>query len=78
MNPGISLGSLGMPGCTAYANLDAVYTIPVSSGVASFSLPIPYQTNLVGFELAVQSSVFDPTANAFGFINSNGLLLSLA
>jgi hypothetical protein len=78
VNPGISLGFLGMPGCTAYANLDAVYTIPVSSGVASFSLPIPYQTNLVGFELAVQSSVFDPTANAFGFINSNGLLLTLA
>jgi hypothetical protein len=36
VNPGISLGFFGMPGCTAYANLDAVYTIPVAGGVASF------------------------------------------
>ncbi|MGK0300287.1 MAG: hypothetical protein ACI89X_001155 [Planctomycetota bacterium] len=78
VNPGISLGFLGMPGCTAYANLDAVYTIPVSSGVAGFSLPIPNQANLVGYTLTAQSSVFDPTANAFGFINSNGVLLKLA
>ncbi|MGK0521898.1 MAG: hypothetical protein ACJAUC_004617, partial [Planctomycetota bacterium] len=78
VNPGISLGFLGMPGCTAYANLDAVYTIPVAGGVASFSLPIPNQANLVGYTLTAQSSVFDPTANAFGFINSNGVLLKLA
>lgn len=77
LNPGLSVGFLGMPGCTAYANLDAVYTISVSGGVASFSLPIPNQANLAGFNLTAQSSVLDPTANAFGFINSNGVLLKL-
>lgn len=78
MLPGISLGPIGMPGCTAYANLDAAYTITVSGGVASFSLPIPNQANLEGFLLTAQTSVFDPTANAFGFINSSGVLMLLA
>ena len=78
LNPGISLGFLGMPGCTAYANLDAVYTMALAGGVASFSLPIPNQANLFGYKLTAQSSVFDPTANAFGFIVSNGVLLKLA
>ena len=76
-NPGIDLAFLGMPGCSAYTNLDAVYTMVVSGGQASYGLTVPNQANLIGFELAAQSSVFAPTANAFGFVNSNGLLLSL-
>jgi hypothetical protein len=78
LDPGIDLTFLGMPGCRAYANLDAVYTMVVSGGQASYGLTIPNQANLIGFELAAQSSVFAPTANAFGFVNSNGVLLTLA
>ncbi|MFT4843670.1 MAG: hypothetical protein ACI8UD_002486 [Planctomycetota bacterium] len=66
-----------MPGCFAYTDLDAVFTMVVSGGQASYGLTVPNQANLIGFELAAQSSVFAPTANAFGFINSNRLLLSL-
>lgn len=76
-NPGISVAFLGMPGCTAYGDLDAMYVIAASGGMATYSLVIPNQANLAGFQLTAQTSVFDPTANAFGFINSNGVLLSL-
>lgn len=33
--------------------------------------------NLVDFELAAQTSVFAPTVKRCGFINSNGVLLTL-
>jgi len=76
-NPGISVAFLGMPGCTAYGDLDAMYVIAPSGGMATYPLVIPNQANLAGFQLTAQTSVFDPTANAFGFINSNGVLLTL-
>lgn len=74
---GIDLTFLGMPGCRAYTNLDAVYTMLVQGGEASYDLPIPNQANLMGFEVHAQSSVFAPTLNSFGFVNSNGLTLTL-
>ena len=76
-NPGINLAFLGMPGCSAYTNLDAVYTMVVAGGQATFGLPIPSQANLIGFQVFAQSSVFAPALNSFGFINSNGIALTL-
>lgn len=76
-NPGINLAFLGMPGCAAYTNLDAVYTMVVSGGQATHGLTIPNQANLIGFQVFAQSSVFAPTINPFGFVNSNGVALTL-
>ena len=77
INPGPELTFLGMPGCHAYASLDSVQAMVISGGQASHALPIPNQMNLIGFELAAQSSVFAPTRNTFGSINSNGVLLTI-
>ncbi|MFT4511844.1 MAG: hypothetical protein ACI89X_001050 [Planctomycetota bacterium] len=48
-----------------------------SGGIATRTLVIPNQTNLVGFQLTAQTPVLGPPANAFGFINSNGVLLAI-
>ncbi|MFT4840529.1 MAG: hypothetical protein ACI8UD_003295 [Planctomycetota bacterium] len=77
IDPGIDLTFLGMPGCHAYTNLDSLQAMAISGGQASHVLPIPSQLNLIGFELAAQSAVLAPTLNSFGFITSNGVLLTI-
>jgi hypothetical protein len=76
-DPGIALSFIGMPGCFANCSLDAIYSMSVTGTSATYSLAIPNQANLVGFQVSAQTTVFDQDANDFGFTSSNGVLLTL-
>lgn len=72
-NPGLSLGSLGAPGCFLYVNtLDLVLTGVGSVGVPTdVSWPLPPGVPS-GTHLYAQAASFT-TLNAFGLVTSNGL-----
>lgn len=76
-DPGIALSFIGMPDCFANCSLDAIYSMSVTGTSATYSLAIPSQANLVGFQVSAQTTVFDQDANDFGFTSSNGVLLTL-
>ena len=72
-NPGLSLGSLGAPGCFLYVNtLDLVLAGVGSVGVPTdVSWPLPPGVPS-GTHLYAQAASFT-TLNAFGLVTSNGL-----
>jgi len=77
VNPGVDLTFLGMPGCDLYATLDTQLPFPLAGPVTTLPLPIPATPSLAGFTFATQAATFTPAANAFGFLSSNGVSLTV-
>lgn len=65
------LGTLGMPGCTQFVSVDVATFLPAGAGTASWSIPVPAQSALVGTTVFLQALVLDATANAFGAVVTN-------
>jgi hypothetical protein len=79
LNPGVDLTGIGMPGCSAYTNLDiGLLTggLVSSTGVSTFPLPLPNNPAFAGAMLAAQGVAFS-TATPLGLAASNGLALVL-
>ncbi len=78
LNPGIDLGSLGMPGCFLLTNqqLASVSFSPTRS-TAAVSLPLPNDPALAGVVLAAQAATITPGINQLGVVTSNGVSLRL-
>ncbi|MFY9345608.1 MAG: hypothetical protein WAT39_24165 [Planctomycetota bacterium] len=71
--PGLDLGMLGAPGCSAFmnGNLGSIMA-PVLGGSATVSVAIPNVPALLGFGLTAQSFAVTPH-NPLGIAGSNGL-----
>ena len=73
---GFSLAAIGMPGCSLSLRRFVAQAIAKNGSVATWSLQVPVDPNLVGLRFSQQALVFDrPSAggqpNAFGAILSN-------
>ena len=70
----MDLAFLGMPGCQLRTTPDVLVGPWFVAGVThNYSLAVPAQPSLIGFQLFTQSAVFQsPPVNAFGAIMSNG------
>lgn len=71
VTPSVDLGFLGAPGCPAHVTPDFLQLITGSAGSASFSLAVPNNPALTGYELHSQAIVVDAAANAFGGVVSD-------
>ena len=74
---GVSLASLGAPGCFVYQNLDVINTFPVAGGTGSTPLSIPSSNSLIGTKVLNQSAVMVLNINPFHIVTSNGLELTI-
>jgi hypothetical protein len=75
VNPGVDLGFVGAPGCSAYTSANiASATIPVTlpAGTGSASLALPANPALIGAQFVTQMAAFT-TRNALGIATSNGV-----
>jgi len=73
-NPGLDLGVIGAPGCQAYITLPEILSsLQIGSPTATTSLTIPNDPFFAGIAIYSQAVAVDPSANAFGFITSNGI-----
>jgi hypothetical protein len=71
----LTLAGIGMPGCDLLQSADAA-ALPVTStgaGTATFNLPIPNWSVLVGLDVYLQGWAWAPGANSGNAIVSNGL-----
>ncbi len=73
----VDLGVLGAPGCSLFQSPDVLSAVIGSSGVASYSLSVPYLPSLVGLQIRAQGVSLDPAANALGLTTSNGLVATI-
>lgn len=72
VQPGASLGALGMPGCARHVTLDGLQVLAGSAGTALWSLTIPDQPALLGVRFYNQALLLDPAAgNGFGAVVSD-------
>ena len=71
VSPSIDLGFLGAPGCPAHVTPDVLQLISGSAGSASFSLAVPNNPALSGYELHSQAIVVEAGINAFGGVTSD-------
>jgi hypothetical protein len=73
------LTSLGLPGCFAWSGLDVQFTmgLPNAQGLATFSLALPNQANLLGFEVYFQAMCFEPPGYSRFASVSNGLAVRI-
>ena len=77
INPGTSLGFVGMPGCSLYVALDFTDLLTVTGATASYSFAIPNNPALLAQQLFAQSAMLSAGANATGLVTSNGLALTV-
>jgi hypothetical protein len=71
------LTNLGMPGCRAYTSADALVTLPVVNGVASWTYNLPLIPSQLGDAYYLQGIGVDPTVNSAGLIVSNAATIVL-
>lgn len=64
---------LGLPNCGLRASLDVLNVWLPLGGGHNYSLPIPLDPALINFHLFTTSVVFQPSANPFGALTSNGI-----
>lgn len=69
----VDLGFLGAAGCTLRATPDALMTMLGGGTTVSFTFAIPSNPTLSGLQFYNQAAVYDPTANAFGFVMSDAV-----
>ncbi len=75
--PPVDLTALGMPGCLLHVvNPIASAYVPSGSSVQE-PLAIPNNPALIGFVVVGQGITYSPPLTPFGFVTSNGLLLTL-
>ncbi|MEC8252974.1 MAG: hypothetical protein VX044_07150 [Planctomycetota bacterium] len=73
VNPGIDLGVIGAPGCSAYTSNDlGIANLVLGASSVTLSVNVPNNPALSGAMLTVQSASSSST-NAFGASTSNGL-----
>jgi hypothetical protein len=74
-DPGLNdLGFLGMPGCGLRANLDVLNAYLPAGSTHNYSLVVPANPVLIGFQVYTTSAMFvNPPPNAFGAVTANGL-----
>jgi hypothetical protein len=74
ISPGISLASIGAPGCFQHVNLNGAATILLfGSPSVSQNVTIPNNNSLVGLQLFAQSATLKPGVNPLGVLTSNGI-----
>jgi hypothetical protein len=79
--PGIDLGILGAPGCSAHVDINAgvgnlISNVPGLPPL-NVSLPLPNTPSLAGFVVGSQSVWLDAAANSLGLLTSNGVTVTL-
>lgn len=75
--PPVDLTALGMPGCQLHlVNPIASAYVPTGASVQE-PLAIPNNPALIGFVVVGQGITYSPPLTPFGFVTSNGLLLTL-
>jgi len=72
-NPPTPLDGYGMPGCTLWANIDAMVFLPVLSGTMTSQLGIPNDPSMFGVVVHEQGLSLDAGANAAGLVVSNAI-----
>jgi hypothetical protein len=69
-----NLAGIGMPGCGLRASLDFLNVFVATGPVHAYSLALPNDPLLLGFDVYATGAVFqNPPANAFGAITANGI-----
>ncbi len=72
-NPGLPLGSIGMPNCFAYASLDVTIGFTPTGFVTPINvLTFPSNVAFAGFAIHAQVAMLDPGVTPFGLAASNG------
>ncbi|MEC9047751.1 MAG: matrixin family metalloprotease [Planctomycetota bacterium] len=75
---GLSLASIGAPGCQVYQQLDTVLPVfPLSTPILVHTLPIPNNPLLAGTTVRTQGALLTPGVNAFGGLTANATDLFL-
>jgi len=74
---GVSLASLGAPGCFVYQQLTVINSFAVAGGTGSTPLGIPSSNSLIGTKVLNQSAVMVLNINPFHIVTSNGLELTI-
>jgi hypothetical protein len=74
---GLDLWFLGMPTCKLYSGVDVLNTFATPGSSGTFAWAIPNVPAASGVVVMSQSAIWNPGANAFGFLTSNGLQLLL-
>jgi hypothetical protein len=64
----LSAAGLGAPGCFLRASADGTQLLLGTGGAASFQLPIPNRTALVGTQFYTSAIVLAPGTNALGAV----------
>ena len=67
----LPLAAIGMPGCDLLVEALLVDAVAAAGTTVAWSLPLPAGSALLGLRFFQQGFVFDPAANAFGFVASN-------
>lgn len=68
----IDLRSIGAPGCRLEVSPESAVNVTADNqGRATFYLPVPYDTALLGLHVHTQAVVLDPGANGLGITVSN-------
>lgn len=70
----LSLGSIGMPGCTLNIDPHAFFAFQVAGTTGTLSIPIPMQQSLVGTMFFQQAFMSAPGANPLGVLASYSVL----
>lgn len=73
-NPNFPLSVIGAPGCFAYQDQVALLTVPLPAASPSYTLSIPNNVSLIGFQVYTQGGVIDIGANALNLLTSNGVV----
>lgn len=76
-DPGIDLGTFGMPDCRQYLNPDVTTIVVLTAGQGAFPQNLPNSNAFLGVRLLAQGFAFAPNANTTGVISSNGVALVL-
>jgi hypothetical protein len=77
-DPGLDLGSYGMPGCRQYVGLDAVRSfVPGGNDAVAVTYSAPGEPSLAGLLFYAQSVAYVPGVNAIGLLWANGLRFQL-
>jgi hypothetical protein len=69
----LALDAAGFPGCTALLAPEQAFSFTNVSGVATWSIDVPFLPSLEGLPFYLQGGVFVPGFNTGGLVFSNGL-----
>jgi serine protease AprX len=77
ITPPLDLGFLGMLGCSLYQQLDVVDVFPIVGSTGQRSFTVPNVAALAGTVVRNQAATATPGINSFGFVTSNGLVMTV-